>query len=312
MEQPAYAMVATILRKTSLDETLVLLFLGLVMTVGILGLYRKIRVAAHNKAFWGIVVALLATSACIFFIDPKTFDAFSGESHVVEWLTADMLLLAWVIGLLAVLRLRARKKPYPLTLFLTVGYMVAFFRELEWGEPLFGEKIVYTRYMFRPKAYFDPSRFNALAREIGLSEQFLHTSLLVFLGLVIVIGTITITYLVRHRKVFVEELLVFYKKPWGRYFMMGFGLYLASQLTGELVEEVLEDQLAAIGTSYCVIAEPLELIASMLLMRSMMALWHGQRCYLPAAVLRARAVAASTIPTCGRTVLQPQHTGLPG
>jgi hypothetical protein len=312
MEHTAPVVLAAVLRKTSLNEALVLASLGAAFAVVIPGLYRKVRVAAHNKAFWGIVAGILVASVWIFIASPTTFDSLCGESHIIEWLTAHMLLIAGVVGIMAMLRLRARRAHFPLTVFLTTGCLVAFCRELQWGEPFFGEKIIYTRYLFRPKAYFDASHFDGLAEDVGMSQEFLHRSFLVFMVLMIVVGAVTISYIVRHRKLFAKELQAFCKHPAGRFFMAGCGLYLLSQLTGEIVEDAFKAQLTAAGMSHCVVAEPLELIASMLLARAMVRVWHMQRCYLPAAVLRERAVAASAIPACRRRALRPQHTGAPG
>ena len=291
MEHTVPAALATVLRKTSLNELLVLASLAAVLAIVIPSLYRKVRAAGHNWVFWGLSAAIVIASGLLFSFRTQTFDTFCGEGHVVEWLTAHLLLIAGVVGIVTMFRLRARRKAFPLTVFLTTGCLVAFCRELQWGEPFFGEKIIYTRYMWRPGAYFNASHFRELAGESemiqqGITEQFLHGSFLVFMVLIIVVGAVTISYFVRHRKLLAEQSRAFFKAPAGRLFIAGVGLFLAAQLSDEIVEELFEDQLAAMGTSSCVMAEPLELIASMLLVRSMVRLWHMERCYLPAAAVR--------------------------
>jgi hypothetical protein len=134
----------------------------------------------------------------------------------------------------------------------------------------------------------------------GITEQLLYGCFLAFMVLITVAGIVTISYIVRHRQLFAEQLRTFFKSPPGRLFAIGCGIFLASQLSGEIVEEFLEERLVAMGTSTCVLAEPLELIASMLLARSMVRLWHAERCYLPAEVVhnrQARRVAAAASET---------------
>lgn len=79
------------------------------------------------------------------------------------------------------------------------------------------------------------------------------------------------------------------------------------------LREVRRCKRAAVGAgiSHCVVAEPLELIASMLLSRAMVRAWHMQRRCLPAAVLRERAVAKHLV-AAGHTTPRPQHTCTPG
>jgi len=291
MEHAVPVVLATVLRKTSLSELLVLASLAAVVAVVIPSLFRNVRAAGHNWVFWGLSAAIVIASGLLFSFRTQTFDTFCGEGHVVEWLTAHLLLIAGVVGIVTMFRLRAPRKALPLTVFLTTGMLVGFCRELQWGEPLFGEKVIYTRYIWRPAAYFDSSHFRELAGEPemiqqGITEQFLYGSFLVFMALITVVGAVTISYIVYHRKLFAEQLRKFFKAPAGRLFIAGVGLFLGAQLSDEIVEELFEDQLAAMGTSSCVMAEPLELIASMLLARSMVRLWHMERCYLPAAAVR--------------------------
>ncbi|GAG45395.1 unnamed protein product, partial [marine sediment metagenome] len=111
-----------------------------VLAIVIPSLFRKIRAAGHNWVFWGLSAAIVIASGLLFLFRTQTFDTFCGEGHVVEWLTAHLLLIAGVVGILTMFRLRARRKAFPLTVFLTTGCLVAFCRELQWGEPLFGEK----------------------------------------------------------------------------------------------------------------------------------------------------------------------------
>ncbi len=292
MGQASLAMMATILRKTELGEPLVFAYLVAVAAVVIASLRRSIRDASHNWAFWGFVGAILGAWTLLFFFNLEKLDVFSGEGHVVEWLTAQMCLMLGVVGLLIMFRQRARGEPYPLMVFLTTGCFLGLCRELQWGEPFFGEKIIYTRYLWRPAAYFGPARFRGLANEVemieqGISAQFLYVSFLIFVAAMIVAGIVTIGYIIRHREAFVEQAREFSKSTAGKLFIAGMSIYFAAQLMAELVEEVMEDQLEAMGTSDCIIAEPMELIATLFLMRGMIRFWHDGRFYLPGGKLRS-------------------------
>jgi hypothetical protein len=235
---------------------------------------------------------------------PRTLEAWCGEGHVIEWLTAHMLLIAFLMGLMAIVRLIQQRRPRTLTLFLTVGYLWGFWREIEWGEPFVGEKVIYSRFVFRPRAYFDPTRFDGLARDTGLTEQFLYKCFLIFFVLVVVIAVVLVVYLLRHRRLFLRELKVLHRQPWGWYFFAGCGMYLFAQLASEAVEDLQEAGLITMGINREVLNEPLELIASMLFVRSMAVMWHAQRCYLPVGVVRGRQNSVLAL------AAGPAHVGL--
>lgn len=274
-----------VLQKSYLNEVWVLLFIAALAAFIIPSLNRRVRLASHRVAFWSAVGALVVGSVIVSCVSIQLYQDLCREGHVIEWLSALMLLMAGLVGVAAMIRLSQQRRPSPMTLFLALGCLTAFCRELSWGEPFVGEKVIYTRFLFRPRAFFDASQFQAFAEDIGLSAQFLHTYFLVFLAVILVVGVPATIYIIRKRDQFVRELRVFIRTPSGRFFLAGIGLYVGSAILAEAFEDLLAAQLASAGLSEALIAEPLELVAAMLLARSMVALWHGQRCYLPLRVV---------------------------
>ena len=282
-----------VLEKTDLGEQWVLLSLAAVAVLVGLSLHRRVRLASHQKFFWTVAALVPVASGVLFAIWPREFYAYCREGHLVEWLTAELLFMGGVVGLAAMVRLIQQRRPLPMTLFLTIFCFLACGREMEWGEAFVGEKIFYTRFLFRPKAYFDPGHFDGLARDIGFTVQYLYSSFVVFMLIAIVVLTVLIVYLVRHQKVFLRELRTIPKMPWGQYFLAGCGLYLFAQLASEIVENCFKPQLRAMSLGERFVNEPLELLAAMFFARAMVGLWHLQRCYLPvSAVQEVKAIRA--------------------
>ena len=300
MRSDCAGMLAVILRESSLSGPSVLVLLFALATVAMAGLSRGVWRAASAKVFWGFIALLVVAWASSVVFWPRTLDGISGEGHVIEWTTSHLLLVAAAVGLVTMLRLRREGRSSPITMLLTVGCFAGFFRELEWGQPFVGEKYLYTRYMFRPRAWFDPERLHGPAEDTGLSTEMLHTSMMVFLGVVIVVAVVLVVYFHRRREVFHRQLREFIHTLWGRLFLVGCGLYVAALLLCRVTDKIFEAWMEANGVSSCIIAEPLELIGAIFFAGSMLALWHGQLSASPVQSAgvggQAQLAAAATAP----------------
>ena len=270
---------ALILKLTAMPEVYVLLSAVLVAAAVMAALHQKAWTAAARKAFLCLSVVVVAGMALALVAVPRVAQDIAGEGHVIEWLTAHMFLAAAIVGIVLAVYLGLHNRPSPLAVFLTAGYSAAFCRELEWGQPFFGEKLWYSRFLFRPKAFIDSACFAPQARSIGLSPEYLHTVHIIFASAICLIGAVVVWYLLRHRRVFIRELRQLPRTSRGRFFLLGIGIYVGMEMLEYLFEYLLLSPLLvgwstahAIGTE--VFEEPLELVAAMSFLLSMLALWH--------------------------------------
>jgi len=278
----ASSSLAVVLRLTAIPEVYVLLSAVLVAAAVIAVLHQKAWMAAVRKVFLCLCVAIVAGMVLALVAAPRLARDVSGEGHVFEWLSAEMLLAAAILGIVLTVRLALHNRPSPLTMFLSTGYLVAFCRELEWGEPFFGEKVWYSRFLFRPQALFDSAYFAKQARSVGLSPDYLHTVNIIFTPAIWLVGAVIVWYLIRRRHVFIRELKQLPRTSCGRYFMLGLGIYVGTQILGRLVEyllltPMLIDWSTANAITNEVFDEPVELLGAMCLAISMVALWQERR-----------------------------------
>ena len=290
-----------LLRRTDLGEGYVLALAGLVVLAAAVVAYRRPGLRAIRAAFIALSAACLLVPVIFALVCFRLHQWLCEEDHVIEWLTADFLLAAWLIGLVATVRLSRRGRPSPTTLLLTAGCFVAFWRELEWGQPLFGEKVWYSRNLLRLRAYLSPEYFERFRESLHLSQRpFYAAHLAISLGLILT-AAIVIFYLIRHRRVLLRELRRLGRSEYGRYFLLGVGVYAVSQVMGAAFRHLLRtDWLTTwreqYGVSHRVLDEPLELWGALCFLVSMLVLWKTRRAYLPAAGRAPRPQAAERLP----------------
>ena len=270
---------AVVLKLTGMPEVCVLLSAVLVAAVVMAALHQKAWMAAAPKIFLCLSMVVVAGMALALVAAPDVAHDITREGHVVEWLTADVFLAAAIVGMVLTVRLGLHNTRSPLAVFLTAGYSAAFCRELEWGQPFFGEKLCYSRFLFRPKALIDSGCFASQARSIGLSPEYLHTVHVIFASTIYLIGAALIWYLLRHRRVFIRQLRQLPRTSYGRFFLLAIGIYVGMEILQHLVQYLLLSPLLvgwstahAIGSG--VFEEPLELVVAMSFLLSMLALWH--------------------------------------
>jgi len=271
-----------ILRDTEIRELYV--FVLALLSVGVAGacLSPRLSAAALRRGFIIAAVGFLAVTAIMITFYRNAFARLCSEDNVVEWLTADCLLAAWVFGFILTVRLARRGTPSPMAAFLTTGCFWGFWRELEWGSPFFGGKLIYTRNFFRIKAFYSTAFFEHISRDKGVSTQtllFIHwAAVLISLA----IACLLLTYMIHHRRILREELRQLAKAPCGRYFLWALGVGLAAEALGALFHRLVRWGYLA-GSSraerfpHFVLEEPLELLATAFLVMSVISLWQQCR-----------------------------------
>ena len=292
-----------LLRRTRLDEILVLICLISVF-VAALGIIRfRPSNRTVRKGFIAFTIAWFAGVIALAIIDFGTFRDSIREEHIIEWLSAEILLVAAILGLALAIRMSRLGRPSPVAFFLAGGFALAFVRELEWFRPFFGEKIWYSRNLFRPQAYLDPSYFDKFIKSEGLSARPvpLYPAHLIFSAVLIVISLIVVIHLVRHRRRFLEQLRNMSRTTWGRYFYLGVAGYVGAQvILGEISEKVIRiDALAswrsAYGVGHGIVTEPVELWASVCFLLSILALWSEQLPVRAGAPAKAEGLLSATL-----------------
>ena len=269
-----------ILKRTSITEPYVLLIALLVLAATLL----LVKYAPSPKLMLrGLAVLSLSSLAGLVllgFWDLRVLDLICEEDHVIEWLTAAFLLAGWVLGLILTIRLIYRKTPSPLVAFLTGGYFWGFWRELEFGRPFFGEKLIYTRNFFRLGAYSGPEYFEQFEKSLGHQQlRPLFEMHWIAVTVALTCAVLLLVHLYRHRRVFPAELRELPRTAHGLLFLWGLGIYLGSQLAGELFDVLLgrgffPHYRQMFGFSHRIIAEPLECVASLCFLISIIALWN--------------------------------------
>lgn len=267
----------TVLKHTMLGEVYVL---GIAVGVALLA-----AVAMNRRAFpvvrrslpWliGAIVigAVVKTFAC-----PHTMARWTHESHVMEWVSAALLLAGWLITVATVLR--PGPAPRPVVAFMGAGLFVALARELQFGQAFLGEKVVSSRYFFRPAAWFDASRFADLSEETGVACESLRTIHVICAAVMFAILGAVAVYLIVRRCAFVEQFQRFARSAAGACFFVGLGLYVGTQIVGRAVEKWVEaaapDWVATVSFSNSFIDEPLELAGGLCLVMAVLRLWHRE------------------------------------
>ena len=271
-----------LLRRTDLAEGYVWVLAALTALATVLILRRRPSLRALRKAFLAFTVAWFAGLGALAVADFPLYQALTEEDHFIEWLSADLLLAAAVIGFVLVVRRARQQRPSPMTVFLAAGCLCAALREIEWGAPFFGDKIWYSRNLFRWRAYAEPSYLEEFARDLKIAWNDPYLVHLVVSGAFMALAIVVIAHLIRHRHVFLAELRQLPRASWGRYFLLGLAVYLGSQAIGKGFEKLLVCEhlirwRKAHHVGHRVLDEPLELWAAACLLMSMFALWTTQR-----------------------------------
>ncbi len=260
-----------VLKFTRIGEPLVLaITLGVLTVAAMLLLWRR----GARKLLIGLVVASVAFLGCIAVIGFRSaveLELICKECHIVEWLTAALLMAAWLIGLVGLIGGRWVAGAKTLAVFLTAGFFAGWVRELEFGKPFFGSKVIYTRNLFRLEAYLNPAYFDEFGRKLG-HEPPRPLYAMHWVGAVVIFtfAIAVCSYLYRNRQALSRELKSFFASAAGRYFAAGCGLYLGTQLIGRVFELLtnLDNRL---------VDEPLECVGAACFMVCMVSLWHGNR-----------------------------------
>ena len=273
-----------VLKNTQMSEFYVLaLGLAVFAAAGIL-IVRGPSARSLSRGFILLTAAYVLSLTVLGLARYDVLVVICEENHLIEWLSALLLLAAWVIGLILTIRLGMQRRPSPMAAFLTAGYFWGFWRELEFGAPFFGQKWIYSRNFFRPRAYLlDPGYFGEFNRSLGHEE---HRPLFVMhwvgVSVVLVCGALLGVYLYRHRKIFVQELKQLGKTVHGKYFLLGAALYISSQIVEKLIGKALKSDLLldyrrTYGLSERVIGEPFESLAPLAFLLSMVTFWNAMR-----------------------------------
>ena len=256
-----------VLKFTRIPEWLVFVItVGVFQLAAIMLADRRQRVSLI--AFLSLSALFLGAMAVIGFRSLTELELLCKECHFVEWLTAALLMAAWMIGLGGIASRRWHDGPKILATFLTAGLLAGWFRELEFGKPLFGNKVIYTRNLFNIEAYVNPAYFEEFGRQLGHETprplQAMHwVGAAAIFTFAIVVGS----YMYRHRQALGREFKSFFRTAAGRYFAAGCGLYIGTQLIGRVMERLLDIENR-------VVDEPLECVGAACFLMCMVSLWH--------------------------------------
>jgi len=278
---PAHLLAAAlVLRRTEIGELAVFGLAALVLALAAALIFLRPSARRLKRGYLIFCAVFLAGMTTFALVKYPTFLTVCREEHIVEWLTADYMLAAWVAGLIITIRLARQGRPSPLAAFLTAGYFWGFWREMEWGAAFFGDKVLYTRNFFRLRAYWSQAYFDEFARSKMITGQPLL--LIHWIGVVVTIvcSAITLGYLYRHRKVFLRELKDLRRAVHGRYFLAGMAIYIGAETLEKFVGSMLKWEMfaecrRAHALSDRMIGEPLEALAALAFMLSIVALWHA-------------------------------------
>ena len=241
-------------------------------------LRMRISPAGLRKLFLAASLACFAALAAIAAVSFELYRAIFQEDHLMEWLAADFLLAAWVMGAAVIVRGALRRQPSPLAAFLASGYFLAFWRELEFGGAFFGEKVWHKRNLFIPRAYLDPSYFQQYVGKLQVprSPETLYAVHLATSLVLVALVAVAAVYLLRHRRLFARQLRGLAGAGHGRYFLLGLGGFLGAHALGKIIHYIKE----AVGDEYFahrLLEEPVEFWAAMAFYFSMLAMWTALR-----------------------------------
>jgi len=280
---PSPAILAFLIRKTLLPEAYVWLLAGAVGLAAVVSLRRGPSGAALRRALVGFSIVWFVFVAVLAAVRLELYKALTEEDHFIEWLTADVLLVASCIVLAAAVRSARRGRPLPMGVFLWAGFFLACARELEWGQPFFGAKAWYSRNLFRLRSYLEPGYFVYFQDKYRLPEsaEFLYRAHLIISALFIMLAVLAGWYVLRHWRSFLLQLRRITREPYGRYFLMGVAVYTIAQPLGRLFERVLASRellLAwrkAYHLGHRILDEPLELWAAVCFLFAALAFWQA-------------------------------------
>ena len=271
-----------VLRRTELAEAYVLLLL--LVSLGATWIFLRIRASnrAILKSFAAAGVAFLVVVTALGVMDFRTLQELSWEDGIIEWLTAHALLIAWLLAALILLRELRPGRPSPATAVLATGLFLCWGRELAWGRPFSGQRLWYSRNLFRLKSYLDPAYFQRFRESEALTvdPMTLYWAHLVFSGLFAFLLLALGIYVARHRRRFVRELRERLRRVCGRLFLLGVGCYFVAQLLGRLFKLISQSDAArawhkAHGVlGHRVVDEPIELLGAVAFLLSVVTLWR--------------------------------------
>lgn len=257
------------------------LALAMLVAVGALILLKHRPTRRFLRIVWIAIAAWTVALVSLGTVRYRLLHRLCEENNLMEWLGADFLLLAWIILLILTIRMGRRQKPSPLAALLMGAMFAAFWRELEFGKPFFGNKVIYSRNFFRPRAYTDTTRyFEEFTRSMNHAQQ-RPLAAMHWVGVVLVVIFLAVLggYLWRHRKALGRELHNFAKCLSGKLFFVGVGLYLLGLVGGKLFDILLENGFLAEfrrseGLTHRVFDEPLETYGALFLLLAAIELWH--------------------------------------
>ena len=268
-------LVAVILRNTKIAELYVLLFLLGTIGVVCLASVRRFSQAVIHRTHWLALVGTILALIGIAFFDFRLFLGFFKENHWVEWMTAIFMFVAAGVGFSILLRQKFRgEEASPMLLLMSTGLLFGTCRELEWGQPFFGEKVWFSRHLFRPRSYVDSSRFEKYSRELSMPDFPFYGLHLFFAALIFLIVIAVAIYLVRHRRTFHDETRSFHKTLAGRFILLGAGTIILAEGLGYLCgTPVMSWMLVNVRETFHggneFVEEPLEMLATTFFLTSM-------------------------------------------
>jgi len=274
---------AGVLRYTEVGDVPVLALLVACSFAAWLALSRRMSPLSLRRAFACFVGVFVAGMVTWGLVDAPSLNICCLENHYIEWLSADLIFIAWVLSMVLLVRsARGRGWPktrHPLATVLAAGYFWGFWRELEWAKPFIGHKLIYTRNFFRLGPYLSASYFEDLSRSKGVSSSLmfaLHWASALTLAVCAVFAA---AWALRHREQLRREIRQMPKALWGRCFLVGCGIFVAAQGLGAILHRVLSIESMRhwrtdLGIEHQVLDEPLELLAAACFAMSAIALWH--------------------------------------
>ncbi|MDY7009663.1 MAG: hypothetical protein SVV80_02790 [Planctomycetota bacterium] len=266
-----------ILCKESIGEVCVLILASLVAIAAVVILKLHLSFSALRKVFIVATIVCFAAMAAVAVIGLEPYGNLIREHGPVEWLTADFLLAACILAVIATVRAMRSDRPMPVGLFLAYGCFVAFYRELEWGAPFTGgERLWRRRHLVNPRAYWDVSYFEKYSRKLDAQHtpQTLYTVHLITVGVLVLLGAIAVVYIIRQRRTFIEQLRKLPVTVYGRYFLLGLGGYIGAHVVGKIIHWIHET-MNVTGFAHRLLEEPFELWGAMAFFFSMLALWSA-------------------------------------
>lgn len=255
--------------------------LAVVAAAAVAGCWRTVTVVTVKKAFVGVAIAILVSYVVLAAVCLPMLHQMSQEDHVIEWLSASCLLIAWVLGAIVSVREYRVSRPTPMMIFLTAGCFWAFWRELEYGGSLTGGQFWYSRNLFRPEAFLEPAYFEEFRRAMDLpfTPSFLYGVHLACSAAMLLLAATVLVAVLRHWRIFVGEARALSHCTYGRFFLLGAGAYVFVQVSGNVLGRALRSDALmswaqSVSLTRRVFDEPVEFFGALCIMTSMVAAWH--------------------------------------